>query len=85
MYEYYHGVLLGNRFWTFGKYGRNKNIFLEFLNSGENLFGLKAGLSDEILTWLSLITCSRHRTLQKIQFLFLFTEGGQENIFIGRK
>ena len=54
MYEYYHGVLLGNRFWTFGKYGRNKNIFLEFLNSGENLFGLKAGLSDEILTWLSL-------------------------------
>ena len=37
LYEYHHGVLLGNRFWTFGKYGRNKNIFLEVANSGENL------------------------------------------------
>ena len=54
VYEYYHGVLLGNKFWTFGKYGRNKNIYMQFLNSGENLFRLKAGCSEKILTWHSL-------------------------------
>ena len=37
-------------------------------------------------SYFCLITCSRHRTLQKFEFqfsksLFLFIEGGQENIF----
>ena len=35
VYEYHHGVLLGNKFWTLAKYGRSNNIYHSWhLNAG---------------------------------------------------
>ena len=41
LYNYHHGVLLSNTFWTFGKYGRSKEIFHMWQNSGNNFIRKK--------------------------------------------